>query len=344
MAKSTVQQLALAYIDGRARRHELARTSVKAVRWALLSFCASAPDDVRRLKRRHVESWLAGQDVNPNTLHGRWCIVRTFCRWLAVNGYAAKDVTLGMPGPRRHQALPRSLPADEVGSVFDACPDARARLIVSLMVHEGLRRAEVAGLEVGDIDGAGRIMLVRGKGGSQRWLPITEATDRALSAYLAEHPATSGPLVRSYQYPHRPVTPDHIGRLVAEWMTVAGVKRHARDGRSAHAFRHTAASDVLDNGAHIRQVQLMLGHASLQTTQVYLRRSDAAALREVMDGRVYGRRSATVGGPVFDVGSVPDASAAVEDDDGPREGGGVGELVDALSADAEHVGDFVYAD
>lgn len=284
---ASLRHLAFGYLNERQQRHELAAVTVKTARWVLLDFTAATPDAPERLSRRHVERWLADQRCGANTLYNRFSIVRTFCRWLVACRHIRRDVTIGITGPRRARSLPRSLHPTEVGAVLAKCPDRRARLVVSLMVFEGLRRVEVARLHIGDVDLDERIMLVRGKGDAERFLPLTDATYRALSAYLDDFPATSGPLVRSYQFPNRPLTADHIGRLVTEWMVEAGVKRRARDGKSAHAFRHTCASDVLDRGANIRQVQLMLGHASLETTQIYLRRADAAALREVMNGRTY---------------------------------------------------------
>lgn len=284
---ATLRHLAFGYMSERQQRHELATVTLKTTRWVLLSFTSRTPDAPERLTRRHVERWLADQRCAANTLYNRFSILRSFCRWLVACRHIRRDVTIGIIGPRRARSLPRSLHPSEVGSVLAKCPDHRGRLMVSLMVFEGLRRVEVARLQVGDINLDQRIMLVRGKGNAERYLPLTDASYRALSAYLDDFPATSGPLVRSYQFPTRPLTPDHIGRLVVEWMTDAGVKRRPRDGKSAHAFRHTCASDVLDAGANIRQVQLMLGHASLETTQIYLRRTDAAALRVVMNGRSY---------------------------------------------------------
>ena len=70
-------------------------------------------------------------------------------------------------------------------------------------------------------------------------------------------------------------------------MSTAGIKRGAGDGVSAHALRHTAASDVLDRCHDVRTVQAMLGHVSIATTQIYLRRADLSRMREAMAGRDY---------------------------------------------------------
>jgi site-specific recombinase XerC len=75
--------------------------------------------------------------------------------------------------------------------------------------------------------------------------------------------------------------------MVAEWMRAAGVKRRPYDGNSAHALRHTAASDVLEVSGDLRAVQAMLGHSQLQTTSIYLRRAELGRLRDAMTGRPY---------------------------------------------------------
>lgn len=282
-----VTGLVLRYVAAKIARHEYNVRTAKSARWVLLNFAAVCPADPAMLRRRHVDRWLASQNVASTTVLTRLSVVRNFCRWLVVEGHTTTDATLGLTGPKRPRHQPRAIAAPQVAATLRACPDARARLIVSLMVQEGLRRAEVVALQVADVDMARRTMLVSGKGDAERFLPITDATHSALAAYLAEHPSPAGPLVRSYQYPHRPISPDHVGRIVSEWMSDAGVKRRARDGVSAHALRHTAASDVLEHGAHITQVQAMLGHESLETTRKYLRRVDAAGLLGVMNGRDY---------------------------------------------------------
>lgn len=80
-----------------------------------------------------------------------------------------------------------------------------------------------------------------------------------------------------------------VSILVGAWMQAAGIKSHRYDGVSAHALRHTAASDVLDQCNDLRAVQAMLGHRHLNTTAIYLRRTSAHQLREAMAGRSYTR-------------------------------------------------------
>jgi site-specific recombinase XerD len=135
------------------------------------------------------------------------------------------------------------------------------------------------------------MMLVRGKGGHERVLPISDETMDALNRYLAEHPGGAGPLVRSYHDEKSPITATHLGHLVAQWMLDAGIKQAAHDGRGCHSGRHTMASDMVRAGESLRNVQAALGHESISTTQIYLPWV-IGDLRKAMGGRQY-RRAAT---------------------------------------------------
>lgn len=98
-----------------------------------------------------------------------------------------------------------------------------------------------------------------------------------MQSYLAECPARTGPLIRHQRLgtEHKPINAQTVSQIIGDVMRAAGLTE------TAHALRHTAASDVLKGGAHLRDVQTMLGHASLSTTQAYI------PLREAMAGRDY---------------------------------------------------------
>lgn len=279
---STLGALALAYVDERRRRKELMPGSVVTVRCTLSTFVRSAGWDlqVRRLRPHHIEKWMEVGDRAPNTIRHQLSIVKTFCRWLLKRGHIKADPSLDIASPRLPRYIPRGLQTPQVTSAFEKAPDSRAMLILSLMAQEGLRCCEVASLQFGDVDTVQRLLLIRGKGDHERVLPITSATWSAMQAYLAEHPAKAGPLVRSLSRPTKGIGAQHVSVLVAQWLHEADV------AATAHALRHTCATDLLRGGAHLRDVQRVLGHQSLATTQRYLPWV-VHDLREAMEGRDY---------------------------------------------------------
>lgn len=276
------------YLQDRMRRHELTPLTARNVRSSLGRFATSCGDrPLRNIGPRHVEDHLGDiGHLSAATRRGALSMIRSFARWLVRRDYARKCFTDEVPAVKTPRHLPRALPAEAVGEVLAMCGDERARLMVLLMVQEGLRCVEVSGVEVGDVDFLRRTVRVTGKGGHQRVLPISDETYRCMSTYLTEYPATSGPLIRSYLQPWRPLNADTISGMVSELMRGAGVKRFSRDGVSAHALRHTMATDAIRSGAHLRDVQHALGHAHLATTEVYLPLI-VNDLKSAMGGREY---------------------------------------------------------
>jgi integrase/recombinase XerC len=142
----------------------------------------------------------------------------------------------------------------------------------------------VSRLEVGDIDFEDRMMLVQGKGGRERVLPLSDQTWEALLVYLAGRRST-GPLLRSYNHPGRGLSSEYIRIMVGRWLHASGT------AGGGHGLRHTMATDLLRRGADLRDIQIALGHSNLASTSVYLPFSDVKRLRHVMDGRWYGSDS-----------------------------------------------------
>lgn len=236
---------------------------------------------------RAIERWLLTLDhLSPSSRRQNLTNARTFCKWLIDQGVIIRDPTRSFQ-VRKPRAVPRALDREKVAQVLAALPDRRSKAIVALMLFCGLRCMEVAGMQTGDYDPHARTLFIKGKGGHERVLPVPEAAARAVDMYLEERGVVSGPLIRSESNPSKGITAGRVGALVALWMRDAGVKRGRLDGVSAHALRHTAGSDVLESSGDLRAVQEMLGHASLTTTQIYLRRASLGQLREAMEGRSY---------------------------------------------------------
>lgn len=279
--------LVLEYLDGRVSRRDLDPMTARNHRSALTIFASIAGPDPTGITCTEVERWLANRSgLAQATLRSQFSMVRTFCQWLVARGYLDRNPTSMVPAPRLPRSVPRALELDAISSLLHECRDTRARAIVRLMVNMGLRCVEVHRLELGDWDRGRGTMRIVGKGGHERVLPVPVEVADTLNAYLFEHPASSGPLIRSYRQ-NRALAADTLSGMVSEWLRAAHVKMVPRDGVAAHALRHTAASDVLDECGDLRIVQAMLGHRNLATTSIYLRRANLGDMRRAMEGRRY---------------------------------------------------------
>lgn len=216
--------------------------------------------------------------------------VRTFCAWLHRNGHITHPDPAGHVRPPK---LPRRSPVtftgDDVAAVLEVVQgDRRATAIVRLLYDLGLRCVEVSRLQVDDYDPRRRTILIVGKGGHERVLPVPESCARALDAYLDEVGRRAGPLVRSLQSPNRGLGAKTISIYGRRWIAAAGLKTSPFDGRSPHGFRRTAGSELMEASGDIRAVQELLGHSQIETTaRYYLRRVSLGELREAMEGRSY---------------------------------------------------------
>jgi site-specific recombinase XerC len=242
-----------------------------------------------QLDRAALDIWLADtRRLAPGTRRTAFSIVRCFCDWLVEEGALARSPFAGVRAPRVPRSVHRALSADDAESLVAICHDSRDRVIAALGFQLGLRRAEIAGLEVGDVSlSRGTVEVRKGKGGNERLVPLTAEAREAILEYLRDAPACAGPLVRGDRYPTKGVAPAWVGRRVTELAYQAGIKERPRDGVSTHALRHTCASDVYEASRDVLAVRDLLGHVSLATTQVYVRGLGVEHLRAVIEGRRY---------------------------------------------------------
>jgi integrase/recombinase XerD len=191
---------------------------------------------------------------------------RRLLRWALVRGHLLLDLA-SLIVTRHHPALPRTLSEAEIEALIDkSAQDARERAIIELLYGTGLRASELCRLTVDDVDLAEAQLYVRcGKGKKDRVVPFGERVRAALLAYLREcRPMKNGPLFLSLS--GRSLSCGHLGDIVAKAGRRAGITRPV----SPHRLRHSYATHLLRNGADIRHIQLLMGHASLSSTQVYL--------------------------------------------------------------------------
>jgi site-specific recombinase XerD len=273
------------FVRLRWARQEISPDTARNYRDSLRLFVAYAGEDLplTKVTRDHVEGWIGSQWARaPKTICLRLTALRSFWRWALERELVTTNPTLGVKGPRVPEPIPRALTGAQVARALLACQSARETLIVHLMCQEMLRRGEVARLRLRDVDPERRVALIHGKGGHERLVPLSGATWRVVERMHRPPWDPEAPLVPSLSPLGDPLPPKRIGELVSQVLDRAGVDA------SGHALRHTGASDMVDGGANIRQVQAALGHRRIQTTERYLRRVSLVELREAMGGRSYG--------------------------------------------------------
>ena len=239
--------------------------------------------DPARVAPADVRAFLAGMHATrePATRARKLAALRAFFAFLAREGRSDLDPTTGIPGPRQAPRLPRPLAVDDCMALCEAAArdaaeaggprELRDRALVELLYGAGLRVAEAAALDVRDVDLHRGDARVSGKGGKERVVPLPAAARDAVAAWLE---ARRGPgslaeplftsLRRGAGRPRRLGVRD-IRRVVAARARRAGVAGRVHP----HRLRHSYATHLLDMGADLREIQELLGHASLSTTQRY---------------------------------------------------------------------------
>ena len=266
------------YVTGRAARGEIRPGSAADIRCRLggLVDVAGPGARVEELDRATVAAWHATIGRHrPATRRAYLSTLRTFCRWAAAEGLISLDPSAGTARVREPRRASRALSDASIARLRLVLPDDRAELIVALMFRMGLRCVEVARLRDSDYDLAAAEMTVTGKFSDQRPLPVPAPVVAALAGWAAGGGSGRSTTVG--------ISANTISKLVSGWMDKAGLKTGPYDGVSAHALRHTMASNMLDRCGNVHTVQQALGHQSLATTERYLRAPDMAAMRAAMD-------------------------------------------------------------
>jgi integrase/recombinase XerC len=260
-----------AYLSDRVSRGEIGRRSARQLGWRL-GMLARLCDgvDIAGLDHGRLRAWQASVgDAEPASRRAYLSTVRVFVAWCVDEGLLEVDPTRRLGRVKEPRRDPRALSAAQLGRLRLVLPDERARLIVALMARQGLRCVEVARLDAGDIDAGRRTVHVRGKADNERTIPLADDVADLLDEWLAGR--DRGRVVG--------LEAATLSTVVGRWFAAAGLKARAYDGRSAHALRHTAASDLYDRCRDVKAVQRFLGHANVATTDRYLRAGDDDVIR-----------------------------------------------------------------
>ena len=243
--------------------------------------------DLAALRTADLRAWLArqaGDGLGNATRARHLAAVRSFFRWLARHqGLENPQVRL-LASPRARRPLPRALTpeqarsvAEDIGEMSDtAAQQARDAALFTLLYGCGLRIAEALALNVGDMPPESGPLRVTGKGSKQRIVPVLPVVRQAVAQWLRFHPnpARGAPLFLGVR--GKRLDPAVAQRTLRGFRRLSGLPEHA----TPHALRHSFATHLLADGADLRSIQDLLGHASLSTTQRYTS-VDTAQLMEV---------------------------------------------------------------
>lgn len=229
-----------------------------------------------------LRDWLyasSQEGLSKTTLARRTASVRSFTAWLFREGELSSDPATRLKAPKVDKSLPRVIAAGQLDDIFtsvlaqstlDNPLGQRDAAVIELLYASALRVSEVVGVNVSDIDFERNTLRVKGKGNKERVVPFGTPAANALQFYLkngreellGEKTHTDAVFlgVRGGR-----VSPRTIYSVVAKLIEPLG----GSGPSGPHAFRHTAATHLLDGGADLRIVQEMLGHASMGTTQIY---------------------------------------------------------------------------
>lgn len=257
----------------------------------LARFAEEREASFERLGRGDLEAFVRGlmaAGLAPRSVARVVACVRGFYRFLQTDGHLSSNPADDLRAPRSWPALPKFLSVDEVDALLEQ-PDVttaaglRDRALLELLYATGLRVSELVRLQSGDLHLDAGHLICFGKGGKERLVPIGRAAVEWLRRYLAAaRPALLG------RRTSRCVFVNARGGVrlsrVGFWKRL---KHHARQAGlprdlSPHVLRHSFATHLLERGADLRSIQILLGHADLSTTQIYTHVL-AARLRAVYD-------------------------------------------------------------
>ncbi len=227
-------------------------------------------EDFRRYLFEQMKRGLA-----RGTIRLHFAALRSFFKWLARRQGWAQNPLLDVQLPKAEKKLPVVLTLAQVIEMLELplklAPDKQApawaperdAAILELFYSTGMRLSELAALDVADLDGYSDTVRVFGKGGKERLLPVGGPASAAVQRYRLKAGVHEGPLFLSKL--RRRITTQAIADIVEKYRNKAGLPIHV----TPHKLRHSFATHLLDNGADLRSVQELLGHASLSTTQIY---------------------------------------------------------------------------
>ena len=244
-------------------------------RFLLSRRLVSSPIDPNSLSSDAVRAylqWLDQKGGKPSSLARKLAAVRSFYRYLSRRGMVSSNPVDGMRTPKQPKLLPRVLTKDDADALMtfpagQTVWSLRDRALLETLYSTGARVSELVALDIGDVREPEGLVRLQGKGRKERIVPIGEMALDAIRRYRVSLPLqSSGVPPRALFCNQRGgrLTSRSVARIVTRYSS-----RLAGGAVSPHTLRHSFATHLLDEGADLRSIQEMLGHASLSTTQRY---------------------------------------------------------------------------
>ena len=231
---------------------------------------ALTPEEVDPLTIRGYLAWLDRKKEKKASLARKLAALRSFFRFMTREGLAGQNPAAEVRTPKLPQYLPRVLTKDDANALMefpegDDLSARRDRAILETLYSTGARVSELVGMNVDDLNRSDGLVRLRGKGRKERIVPIGTVALEALREYdelLSRHEERAQPVFFNHRGGR--LTARSVERIVEKYS-----RRLSGGSVSPHALRHSFATHLLDEGADLRAIQEMLGHASLATTQKY---------------------------------------------------------------------------
>ena len=231
----------------------------------------------------------AWADLAPSSLARKCSALRQFCGFMLDEGWRADDPSPALPRPRARRPLPRLLSHAEVAAMFEraeteAAGDDRAAIrllaLLELLYGSGLRATELISLPLNAVPRDAPLLTVTGKGGQQRMVPVSNRARQALSRWMALR-GNAGKLLFPSSAKQGHLTRVRLFQLLRALAARADIDP---EKVSPHVLRHAFATHLLEGGADLRVLQMLLGHADITTTQIYTH-VDSARLVALVNAR-----------------------------------------------------------
>jgi integrase/recombinase XerC len=231
---------------------------------------------VEHLQIRAYLGELYGRGLSKASVARSLAAIRSWFQWLAKAGHVASNPAALVATPKLPKHLPRVPSIEEMNQLVDGASSEEAaawperdRAIFELLYGCGIRNAELVGLNLNDIQWAREVILVRGKGRKQRFVPLGDAAAEAIRAYLPSRELrlagrSNEALLLNLQRGGR-LTTRSVGRIVKQISMAKGLPAEIHP----HTLRHAFGTHMLEEGADLRAIQELLGHERLSTTQRY---------------------------------------------------------------------------